>query len=119
LAGLGGGGLGSLAGGMLGGGVGSLAGGMAGGALGYVIALDVTASSKNIEFYPGTHFTLEVTSNGIDKNADSAAIRKLEAANEAAMASHSSITPASSAPATPASATAPATAAPAAKQPQQ
>jgi hypothetical protein len=86
LAGIGGGGLGSFAGGMLGGGIGSLAGGLAGGALGYVIALDVTASSHNIEFYPGSHFTIEVTSKGEDKNADSAGIKKLEADNEALQA---------------------------------
>ena len=86
LAGIGGGGLGSFAGGMLGGGIGSLAGGLAGGALGYVIALDVTASSHNIEFYPGSHFTIEVTSKGEDKNADSSGIKKLEADNEALLA---------------------------------
>src|SRR5260370_26912387 len=54
MAGLGGAGIGSLAGGMLGGGLGSLAGGRMGGALGYVIALDVTAYWKNIELYPGS-----------------------------------------------------------------
>jgi hypothetical protein len=89
---LGGAGLGSLAGGMLGGGWGALAGAAAGGALGYVIALDVTASSHNIEFYPGTHFTLAVTSKGVDKNADVAAIHKLEGANEAAMTANSAHT---------------------------
>ena len=86
LAGFGGGGLGSFAGGMRGGGIGSMAGGLAGGALGYVIALDVTASSHNIEFYPGSHFTIEVTSKGEDKNADPSAIKKLEADNEAVLA---------------------------------
>lgn len=96
LAGLGGGGLGSLAGGMLGGGIGSMAGGLAGGALGYVIALDVTASSHNIEFYPGSHFTIEVTSKGEDKNADPSAIEKLEADNEAIMAQKSSPLPSNS-----------------------
>jgi hypothetical protein len=99
---LGGAGIGSMAGGMLGGGWGALAGAAAGGALGYVIALDVTASSHNIEFYPGTHFTLNVTSKGLDKNADTAAIHKQEADNEAAMAANSSPTNANSAaPATP------------------
>jgi hypothetical protein len=85
MAGFGGAGLGSLAGGMLGGGLGSLAGGMVGGALGYVVALDVTASSKNIEFYPGSQFTVQVTSKGIDKDVDAAKVREQEAASEAAM----------------------------------
>ena len=93
LAGFGGGGLGSLAGGFLGGSIGSMAGGLAGGALGYVIALDLTASSHNIEFYPGSHFTIDVTSKGEDKNADPSAIKKLEAENEAVLAQKSSPPP--------------------------
>jgi hypothetical protein len=80
----GGAGLGSLAGGMVGGGMGSLIGGAVGGAAGYLITLDMTASSHNIEFYPGTHFTLQVTSKGVDKGADAAAVRQLESVNEAA-----------------------------------
>jgi len=55
-----------------------------------VIALDVTASSHNIEFYPGSHFTIDVTSKGEDKNSDPSAIRKLEADNEAILAQKSS-----------------------------
>ena len=96
LFGAGGGGIGSIAGGMLGGGVGSMIGGAVGGAAGYVVSLDVTASSQNIEFYPGTHFTLQVTSKGVDKNVDAAAVYKQEAAAEAAMAAKaaSSTTPA-------------------------
>jgi hypothetical protein len=88
LFGAGGAGLGSLAGGMLGGGLGSLAGGFAGGFAGYAISLDVTASSHNIEFYPGTHFTLEVTSKGVDKDVNADDVHKLEASNEAATAAH-------------------------------
>ncbi len=88
LFGAGGAGLGSFAGGMLGGGIGSLAGGLAGGALGYAVSLDVTASSHNIEFFPGTHFTLAVTSKGTDKDVNADDVRKLEAANEAATAAH-------------------------------
>lgn len=88
LFGAGGAGLGSFAGGMLGGGIGSLAGGVAGGFAGYAISLDVTASSHNIEFYPGTHFTLQVTSKGVDKKVNADDVRKLEASNEVAMAAH-------------------------------
>ena len=80
----GGAGAGSLIGGMLGGGMGSLIGGAVGGAAGYMVALDMTASSHNIEFYPGTHFTLQVTSKGVDKGVDAAAVRQQEATNEAA-----------------------------------
>ena len=93
MAGFGGAGLGALAGGMLGGGMGSLIGGAAGGALGYVIALDMTASSHNIEFYPGTHFTLQVTSKGIDKKIDSDEVHRQEAAAEAAMAARAQASP--------------------------
>lgn len=85
-AAFGGAGLGSLAGGMLGGGMGSLIGAAAGGAAGYLISLDMTASSQNLEFYPGTHFTLDVTSKGVDKQVDASEVRKQEAANEAAIA---------------------------------
>lgn len=88
LMGMGGAGIGSLAGGMLGGGLGSLIGGAAGGAAGYIVSLDITASSQNIEFYPGTHFTLDVTSKGIDKDVNAADVHQLEASNEAAMAQH-------------------------------
>jgi hypothetical protein len=97
----GGAGLGAVAGGMLGGGWGALAGAAAGGALGYVVALDVTSSSQNIEFYPGSHFTLEVTSKGEDRNANAADIRKLEADNEAkaaASAQPAATTPPATAP---------------------
>jgi hypothetical protein len=86
MATMGGAGIGAFAGGMLGGGLGSLAGGMIGGSLGYVIALDVTASSKNIEFYPGSQFTVEMTSKGIAKDVDAAKVHDQEAASEAAMA---------------------------------
>ncbi|HKF47735.1 MAG TPA: hypothetical protein VKB38_10290 [Terracidiphilus sp.] len=85
LAGLGGAGIGAFAGGMLGGGMGSLIGGAVGGAAGYLVALDVTASSHNIEFYPGTHFTLEVNSKGVDKGVNAEAVRQLEASNEQVM----------------------------------
>jgi hypothetical protein len=88
MAGLGGAGMGSLLGGMVGGGVGSLIGGAVGGLAGYAVALDLTASSHNIEFYPGTHFTLQVTSKGVDKGVDAAAVRQQEAANEAAATAH-------------------------------
>jgi hypothetical protein len=88
MMGLGGAGIGAMAGGMIGGGMGSLIGGAAGGALGYVVALDMTASSHNIEFNPGTHFTLVITSKGVDKNADASAIHQQEAANEATMAAN-------------------------------
>ena len=98
--GLSGAGLGSLAGGMLGGGMGSLIGAAAGGAAGYAISFEMTASSHNIEFYPGTHFTLQVTSKGVDKGVDAAAVRQLESANETAMAHAASATPAAQASAT-------------------
>jgi hypothetical protein len=98
MAGLGGAGVGALAGGMLGGGVGSLIGGAAGGSLGYVIAVDVTASSKNIEFYPGSLFTVEVSSKGIDKDVDSANVHAQEAASEATMAKAAPVAPAPTAP---------------------
>jgi hypothetical protein len=111
LFGAGGAGLGSLAGGMIGGGVGSMVGGMAaGGAAGYLISLDFTASSHNIEFYPGTHFTLQLSESRMDKKADGAAIHQQEATNEAAMASQAAApapatiqaaTPAPALPATP------------------
>jgi len=114
LFGAGGAGLGSLAGGMLGGGLGSLAGGMVGGAAGYVVSLDVTASSHNIEFYPGTHFTLSVTNKGVDKNVDAAAVQQQEAAAEAAMAAHAN---AGSAPGAPSPAPAAQPAASAATEP--
>lgn len=93
LFGAGGAGLGSLAGGMLGGGLGSLAGGIAGGFAGYAISLDVTASSHNIEFYPGTHFTLLVSSKGVDKSVDAGAVHQLEAANEASTTANNGPTP--------------------------
>jgi cell division septation protein DedD len=99
LMGMGGAGIGSLAGGMLGGGLGSLIGGAAGGAAGYIISLDVTASSHNIEFYPGTHFTLEVTSKGVDKSVDAGSVHQLEAVNETAMAAHSETAATAPAPA--------------------
>lgn len=118
MAGMGGAGIGSLAGGMLGGGLGSLAGGMAGGAMGYVIALDMTASSHNIEFYPGTHFTLQVTSKGVEKNADATAIHQQEAAAEAAMAAKAA-NAAKPAEQTTASNPAPAPATPQQETPQQ
>lgn len=92
--GMGGAGLGAFAGGMLGGTAGSLIGGAAGGALGYVVSLDMTASSQNIEFYPGTHFTLEVNSRGVAKDVDADAVRKLDAANEAANAAPAQTAPA-------------------------
>ena len=84
--GLGGAGMGGLIGGALGGSMGSLIGAAAGGLAGYAVALDMTASSHNIEFFPGTHFTLEVSSKGVDKGVDSAAVHQLESANEAAIA---------------------------------
>jgi hypothetical protein len=103
-AGFGGAGLGALAGGMLGGGMGSLIGGAIGGAAGYMVALEMTSSSHNIEFYPGTHFTLQVTSKGVDKGMDAAAVRNQEAANEAAAAQKASAPAAQSAASTPAAA---------------
>jgi outer membrane lipoprotein SlyB len=99
MAGLGGAGIGAFAGGMLGGSMGSLIGGAVGGAAGYLVSLDVTASSQNIEFYPGTHFTLQVNSKGIDKNIDAAEVKRQEAAAESAMASRSSVASGSDAPA--------------------
>jgi hypothetical protein len=93
MAGFGGAGIGAFAGGMIGGGMGSLIGGAVGGAAGYIIALDMTASSHNIEFNPGTHFTLQVTNKGVDKNVDSGAVHQQEAAAEAAMASHPAPSP--------------------------
>jgi hypothetical protein len=92
MMGLGGAGMGSLIGGMVGGGMGSLIGGAVGGVAGYAVALEMTASSHNIEFYPGTHFTLQVTSKGIDKGMDASAVRKQEADNEAATAAHAAAT---------------------------
>lgn len=112
--GMGGAGLGALAGGMLGGTAGSLIGAAAGGALGYVVSLDMTASSQNIEFFPGTHFTLQVNSQGQAKDVDAGAVRKLEADNEAANAataqSASAPAPAATPSAQPASEPAPAAA---------
>lgn len=105
-AGFGGAGLGAFAGGMLGGGMGSLIGGAVGGAAGYMVALEMTASSHNIEFYPGTHFTLQVTSKGVDKGVDAAAVRQQEAANEAS-AAQKTASPAATVPAAPASNNAP------------
>ena len=115
MMGFGGAGLGSLAGGMLGGGLGSLAGGLAGGALGYAVSLDITASSYNIEFYPGTHFTLDVTNKGTDKDVDAAKVHSLEAANEAAITAQTAPaqqqpSPAAAASPSPAPAAAPAAA---------
>lgn len=81
----GGAGLGAFAGGMLGGTTGSLIGGAIGGAAGYFITLEMTASSHNIEFFPGTHFTLQVNSKGIDKGVDANAVRQLETTNEQTM----------------------------------
>jgi hypothetical protein len=108
--GLGGAGLGALAGGMLGGTAGSLIGAAAGGALGYVVSLDMTASSQNIEFVPGTHFTLQVNSQGVAKDVDAGAVRKLEADNEAASAAAAQSAPAPAQPTVaPASADAPST----------
>jgi hypothetical protein len=77
--GAGGAGLGSLAGGMLGGPVGALAGGMAGGALGYVVSLDFTTSGKNIDFFPGSTFVLQVTNKGLNKDINAADVRKADA----------------------------------------
>jgi len=95
MAGFGGAGAGSLIGGMLGGGMGSLIGGAIGGAAGYMIALDVTASSHNIEFNPGTHFTFQVTSKGLDKSVDAAAVHSQEAAAEEALAARAAVSPGS------------------------
>lgn len=75
----GGAGMGALAGGMLGGGLGSLAGGMAGGALGYVVSLDFTTSGKNIDFFPGSTFVLDVTDKGTNKDVNAADVRTLDA----------------------------------------
>jgi hypothetical protein len=99
MAGFGGAGFGALAGGMLGGSMGSLIGGAVGGAAGYLVSLDVTASSQNIEFYPGTHFTLQVTSKGIDRNINAADVQRQEAAAEASMAARSSVATDSAMPA--------------------
>jgi hypothetical protein len=96
---LGGGGFGALAGGLLGGGTGALIGGAVGGLAGYLVTVEMTSSSKNIEFYPGTQFTLQVNGKGVDKNVDAMQVRNQESAAEAAMA-----------PAPPAPTAAPATA---------
>jgi hypothetical protein len=79
LFGAGGAGLGALAGGMIGGGVGSLVGGLAGGALGYVVSLDCTASGKNIDFFPGSTFVLDVNNKGVNKDVNAADVRNLDA----------------------------------------
>jgi hypothetical protein len=93
LLGAGGGGLGALAGGMLGGGVGAVAGGLAGGALGYVIALDFTTSGKNIDFFPGSTFVLDVTDEGENKKIRAEDVRTLDA-NAIAVQQKSSAPPA-------------------------
>jgi hypothetical protein len=77
---------GMAAGYALGGMSGLAVGAVAGGALGYGVAAEFGASSVNMEFYPGSQFTLQVTSQGIANGVDSAKVRELEAANEAAMA---------------------------------
>lgn len=77
---------GMAAGYALGGASGMLIGGAAGGALGFAAAAEFGASSVNMEFFPGSQFTLQVTSQGIANGVDSAKVRELEAANEAAMA---------------------------------
>jgi hypothetical protein len=79
-------GLGSAIGGAMGGGMGSLIGAAAGAALTYAVVYDMTASSQNIEFFPGTNFSLVVNSKGVDNKADAAAIHQQEAKAEAAMA---------------------------------
>lgn len=94
MMGFGGAGIGSFAGGLLGGNVGSIVGSAVGGIAGYAIALDMTASSHQIEFNPGTHFTLSVTSKGVDKDADAAAIHQQETAAESAIAHDASPAPA-------------------------
>jgi hypothetical protein len=71
----GGAGAGALVGGMFGGSLGALAGGAIGGAAGYLVSLEVTAGGQNVNFSPGTHFSLEVKSHGKLKDADAAAIR--------------------------------------------
>jgi outer membrane lipoprotein SlyB len=81
----GGAGFGALAGGLLGGGTGALIGAAAGGLAGYLITVDVTSSSKNIEFYPGTQFTVQVNGKGVDKGVDASHVRQQEASAEAAM----------------------------------
>ena len=65
---------------------GMLIGGAAGGALGYGLAAEFGSSSVNMEFYPGSQFTLQVSSQGVANGVDSAKVHELEAANEAAMA---------------------------------
>jgi len=82
--GAGGGGIGALAGGMLGGGAGALIGGAAGGALGYVISLDYTTSGKNIDFFPGSTFVIDVTEKGVNKDVNAEDVRKTDAAAIAA-----------------------------------
>ena len=98
---------GMAAGYALGGATGMLVGAAAGGALGYGLAAEFGSSSVNMEFYPGSQFTLQVTSQGIANGVDSAKVHALEAANEALMA------PTGAAPAgAPDAAAAPAPAAP-------
>ncbi len=77
---------GMAAGYAMGGATGMLIGGAAGGALGYGLAAEFGSSSVNMEFYPGSQFTLQVSSQGVANGVDSAKVHELEAANEAAMA---------------------------------
>jgi hypothetical protein len=78
--GLGGGGIGALAGGMIAGPVGGLAGGLAGGALGYAVSLDLTTSGKNMEFFPGSQFVIDVTDKGVNKDVNAEAVRNQDVA---------------------------------------
>ncbi len=77
---------GMAAGYALGGASGMLIGAAAGGALGVAAAAEFGASSVNMEFFPGSQFTLQVTSQGIAQGVDSAKVHALEEANEALMA---------------------------------
>jgi hypothetical protein len=60
-AALGGAGLGALIGGLAGGGRGAAAGSAVGLAAGLAIGLTMTTTGSDIEFMPGSHFTLEVS----------------------------------------------------------
>ena len=101
--GLGGGGIGSFAGGMIAGPIGELAGGLAGGALGYAVSLDLTTSGKNMEFFPGSQFVVSVTDKGVNKDVNADAMRKQD---QAAIASQKGVQTADdSGPTSPASRT--------------
>ncbi len=61
VAALTGAGLGALLGGIAGGGKGAAIGAAAGGAAGLIIGIKMTASASNIEFFPGSQFSLDVS----------------------------------------------------------